>query len=334
MTTPTRVPARALARLPGAVPRFDTTIVPPVLMLVALLVIYQAVEPGGFSSSQIGVTSMEILPLALVALGQCVVVLGSGIDLSVGGVMSVGSALAARHFGGGPLSITAWALVIALIGVACGCLNGLLVTRLRLQPFLVTLATWSILDGVALIILPTQGLGSVAAGYGNLAFTAPGGIPFAVWVLAVVLLAWLWFRGTRAARGIYALGSDRGNAFVSGVSVTRTTVLAFGISGLTAALAALAYTVQTASGDPSAGAPFILTSVTAVVIGGTRLSGGRGGFGGTLIGAILLILIGDVIFAVGLPTEWTQFFQGLLLVIAILASSVGEAVARRRAATS
>lgn len=334
MTAPTRAQAWLLARLPGAVPRIDPSILPPVLMLILLLVIYQAVEPGGFTTSQLGVTSMEVLPLALVALGQCVVVLASGIDLSVGGVLSVGSALAARHFGGGPLSITAWALVILAIGAACGCVNGLLVCKLRLQPFLVTLASWSILDGIALIILPTQGLGKVAEGYGNLAFTTPGGIPFAVWVLAIVLAAWLWFRSTRAARGIYALGSDSGNAYVSGVSVARTTVLAFGISGLTAALAALAYTVQTASGDPSAGAPFILTSVTAVVIGGTRLSGGRGGFGGTLIGAILLILIGDVIFAVGLPTEWTQFFQGLLLVIAILASSVGEAVARRKAASS
>ena len=334
MTTPMTARDRLLGGLPLPRAGIEPTIVPPVLILIVLLVIYQIVEPGGFTAGQVGVTSMEILPLALVSLGQCVVVLASGIDLSVGGVMSLGSALAARHFGGGPLTITAWSLVIVAIGVACGCLNGLLVCKLRLQPFLVTLATWSILDGVALIILPTQGQGSVSPAYGNLAFTTPGGIPFAIWVLAVVLAAWLWFRGTRAARGIYALGSDRDNAFASGVSITRTTILAFGISGLGAALAALAYTVQTASGDPSAGAPFILTSVTAVVIGGTRLSGGRGGFGGTLIGAILLILIGDVVFAVGLPTQWTQFFQGLLLVIAILASSAGEFVAQRKAASS
>jgi ribose transport system permease protein len=325
---------RAIGRLPDWRLRVEPAIVPPVVMLIVLLVIYQLVEPGGFTTVQAGVTSLEILPLALVALGQCVVVLASGIDLSVGGVMSVGSALAGRHFGGGTLSITSWALAILAIGVGCGCLNGILIEKLRLQPFLVTLATWSILDGVALLILPTQGEGKVSASFGNLALAAPAGIPFAIWVLAIVLIAWFWFRNTRAARGIYAIGSDRANAFVSGVPVTRTMVLAFGISGLTAAAASLAYTVQTAAGDPSAGNPFILTSVAAVVIGGTRLSGGRGGFGGTLIGATLLILIGDVIFAVGLPTEWTQFFQGALLVTAILASSAGEYLSRRKAASS
>lgn len=303
-------------------------------MLVLLLAVYQITEPDGFSTDQIGATTMEILPLALVALGQCVVVLASGIDLSVGGVMAVGSALGARWFGGNGWSVLGLAIVVLAIGAACGGINGLLVERLKLQPFLVTLASWSILDGVALLILPTQGQGHVADFVGNLAFSAPLGIPFAVWGIVVVLLLWLWFRRTRAARNIYALGSDRNNAFVGGVSLTRTTVLAFAISGLSAAAASLAYTVQTGSGDPTSGDPFILTSVAAVVIGGTRLSGGRGGFGGTLIGAALLILIGNVVFAVGLPSEWTQFFQGALLIVAILVSSAGEFLTRRKAARS
>lgn len=313
--------------------RTDLTIVPPTAMLGLLVAIYGITDSSALGSSQIGVTIMAILPLALVTLGQCVVVLAGGIDLSVGGVMSVGSALAGRHFGGDALSIVIWALAVLAIGVGAGCLNGILIEKLRLQPFLVTLASWSILDGVALLILPTQGDGNVAAGYGNLAFSSLLGIPFAVWVLVVVLGLWLWFRRTRTAQCIYAVGSSRANAFASGVSVTRTGIVAFAISGMAAAVASLAYTVQTASGDPSAGDPFILTSVAAVVIGGTRLSGGRGGYGGALIGAAVLVLIGDVIFAIGLQTEWTQFFQGAVLVIAILANSAGEFIARRRAAT-
>lgn len=313
--------------------RIDPTILPPAAMLIVLAAIYQATSRSGFSAAQLAVISIAVLPLALVGLGQTVVVLGAGIDLSVGGVMSLGSAIAARHFGGSAGETFLWAVVILMIGIACGAANGLLVNRLGLQPFLVTLATWSILNGAALLVLPTQGEGNVAPDIGGLGYEAPLGIPFAVWGLAVVLLGWLWFKSTRAARGIYAMGSSRQNAYVGGVSIGRTTVLAFAISGGAAAAAALAYTVQTGSGDPTAGDPFILNSVAAVVIGGTRLSGGRGGFGGTLIGAALLVLIGNVVFAVGLPTEWTQFFQGLLLVVAILISSVTEFLSRRRALT-
>lgn len=311
--------------------RIDPTILPPAGMLIIMVVIYQVTSRAGFTPGQLAVISMAVLPLALIALGQTVVVLGSGIDLSVGGVMSLGSAIAARQFGGDPLNTLFWAVMIVVIGAGCGAINGLLVDRLKLQPFLVTLASWSILNGAALLVLPTQGDGSVAPEIGELGFAAPLGIPFGIWALLGILLIWLWFKGTRAARGIYALGSDRQNAFVGGVSTGRSTVLAFAISGAAAAMAALAYTVQTSSGDPKAGDPFILTSVAAVVIGGTRLSGGRGGFGGTLIGAALLVLIGNIVFAVGLPTEWTQFFQGLLLIVAILIGSLAEFLSRRRA---
>lgn len=311
--------------------RIDPTVLPPLGMLVILVIIYQATSRSGFTPGQLAVISIAILPLALVALGQTVVVLGSGIDLSVGGVMSLGSAIAARQFGGDLGNTAFWALAIVAIGTGCGAINGLLVDRLKLQPFLVTLGTWSILNGAALLVLPTQGDGSVAPAIGELGFLAPLGVPFGIWALGVVLVIWLWFRGTRAARGIYALGSDRQNAFVGGVSIGRSTVLAFAISGGAAALAALAYTIQTSSGDPKAGDPFVLTSVAAVVIGGTRLSGGRGGFGGTLLGAALLVLIGNIVFAVGLPTEWTQFFQGLLLIVAILIGSLADYLSRRRA---
>jgi ribose transport system permease protein len=299
-------------------------------MLIILVIIYQATSRSGFTASQLAVISIAILPLALVALGQTVVVIASGIDLSVGGVMSLGSAIAARQFGGDAANTVLWAVIIVAIGAGCGAMNGFLVDRLKLQPFLVTLASWSILNGAALLVLPTQGDGNVSSTIGDLGFEAPLGVPFGIWVLIILLVVWLWFRRTRAARGIYALGSDRQNAFVGGVSIGRSTVLAFSISGAAAALAALAYTVQTSSGDPKAGDPFILTSVAAVVIGGTRLSGGRGGFVGTLIGAALLVLIGNIVFAVGLPTEWTLFFQGLLLIVAILIGSLAEFLSRRR----
>jgi ribose transport system permease protein len=320
----------AVARMRGGI-RIDPTILPPAVMLIVLAVVYQTTSRSGFSAAQLAVISIAVLPLALVGLGQTVVVLGAGIDLSVGGVMSLGSAIAARQFGGPATQTAVWAVLIVVVGVGCGLINGLLVDRLRLQPFLVTLASWSILNGAALLVLPTQGEGHVAPEIGELGYDAPLGIPFALWALAVVLVGWIWFRSTRAARSIYAVGSSRQNAFVGGVSIARTTVLAFAISGGAAGLAALAYTVQTGAGDPTAGEPFILNSVAAVVIGGTRLSGGRGGFGGTLIGAALLVLIGNVVFAVGLPTEWTQFFQGLLLVVAILISSITEFLSRRRA---
>jgi ribose transport system permease protein len=205
----------------------------------------------------------------MLGLGQGMVILTAGIDLSVGGVLSLGSAIAATHFTNAG-TIAAWSLVILAMGTAAGLINGLLVGRLRLQPFIVTLATWSNFDGIALYVLPVAG-GQVPAGFASWLSGAAASVPNAIWTLIAIMVLWLWFRRTRIARRIYAVGSDREAARIAGVRLVPTVMTAYAISGLCAGAAALFYAMLTASGDPTGGDGLILPSVAAVVIGGPRV---------------------------------------------------------------
>jgi ribose transport system permease protein len=285
-------------------------------LTLALFFTYAALQPGVISNAQIGTLCGDTLPLAVLGLGEGIVILTAGIDLSVGGVLSLGTALAATHFTGTGATLL-WSAVIVAIGVGAGVVNGALIGGLRLQPFIVTLATWSIFDGIALEVLPTQG-GSVPAGFSNWIVSSTVGVPNAVWALVVMAVVWLWFKQTPVARRIYALGSDPEGARIGGVHRAKTLVVTYAISGLCAAAAALFYAMLTASGDPTAGDGLILPAVAAVVIGGTSLFGGQGGFIGTIAGALTLTLLGDVIFVFNLPSYWTVFADGFLLVVAVL----------------
>jgi ribose transport system permease protein len=299
------------------------------ILALALFFTYAALQPGVISRDQIGTLCADTLPLAAVALGEGIVILTAGIDLSVGGVLSLGTALAATHFTNGSTTLL-WSVVILAIGVAAGTFNGLLVGRLRLQPFIVTLATWSIFDGIALQVLPTQG-GSVPAGFSNWINQTTATVPNPVWALIVMAGVWLWFKRTRAARKIYAIGSDSEGARIAGVHRPRTLLTTYAISGFCASLGALFYAMLTASGDPTAGDGLILPAVAAAVIGGTSLFGGQGGFIGTIAGALILTLLGDVIFVFNLPSYWTVFADGFLLILAVLLGGGLQALQARTA---
>jgi ribose transport system permease protein len=297
-------------------------------LALIFLFTYAALQPGTLSGSSLGVLAADSLALAALGLGQGVVILTAGIDLSVGGVLALGTTIAATHFTGADTAL-AWSVAILAIGVAAGLINGFLIGRLGMQPFIVTLATWSIFDGIALYVLPVAG-GQVPAGFSDWINGAAAGVPNAIWALVAMIVLWMWFRRTKAARRIYAIGSDREAARIAGVRTTPTLMTAYAISGFCAAGAALFYAMLTASGDPTAGDGLILPSVAAVVIGGTSLRGGQGGFVGTVAGALTLTLLGDVIFAFNLQSYWTVLADGLLLILAVLAGSGLQALQARR----
>jgi ribose transport system permease protein len=259
--------------------------------------------------------------LSLVAVGQTIVILTAGIDLSVGGVMSFGNALLATHMHSG--SVVPWVLAVLAIGGLLGATNGLIIATLRMQPFIVTLATWSILDGAALLVLPSAG-GTVPSGFSLFIYDHILGIPSPLFLIAALAVLWLWLKRTRAIRRVYALGSDAEAAYLSGVPIRRTKILAYSLCGLFAMGAGVIYTMQTSSGDPTSGDPFILQSVAAVVIGGTALSGGRGGGGGSIVGALVLTLIADVLFALRVSPFWTPIVQGALMIAAVLIGVLGS----------
>lgn len=303
----------------------------PYALLLALVVALIVLQPNLARISWVERKADSTLTLILVTVGQSMVIFTGGIDLSVGGVLSVSNAIAATKFGSGGPEMFFWMGVILAFGLFAGFLNGIIIAYLRLQPFIATLATWSIWGGLALWVLPTDG-GSIPDNLYKFATGSVAGLPKSLLLLALVIALWLVFKRTRFGVSVFGLGSSAKASFLSGVNINRIQVLVYTLSGLFAALAGIYRTVQATSGSPVGGNPFILTSVAAVVIGGTSLAGGRGSIVSNLVGAFILTLIGDLIFFAGISSYYTSFFQGLLLILAVALYSIVGYAQRRRAA--
>jgi ribose transport system permease protein len=298
-------------------------------MLAALIAIYGSLRDGVFTLEELNIDAAAALTLILAATGQTIVLLRGGIDLSIGGMISLGTVLAATRFGNSWVTAFGWSAAIVAIGLTVGVANGLIISVLRLQPFLVTLATWSVVSGTALLILPIDG-GSLPPGWMRFGSASFLGLSSSVWILALLYLFWLWFRDTRLGITIRATGSNERSAYLSGVSLLFVNAATYGLSGIFAAFASLYLTTQTGAGSPTIGKDYILPSVAAAVIGGISLFGGRGGLSGTIIGALILTIIGNLVFVLSVSSYWQPIVSGVILLAAVLASSLGERSARWR----
>ena len=270
----------------------------------------------------------SFLPLILVAIGQTYVVLAADIDLSVGSIIAVVNVAvvqAIAALGGDGAAIAAGLLLGVAIGLACGLVNGICVAWLRFQPIVTTFATAIVFAGIALWILRQAG-GSVPEAYWRGYAGDMLGLRVSVWIALAALVAVLLVGRTLWYRRLLATGGNLLGSYQSGLPVMRLRLSAYVVSGLFAALAALCLVGETASADPLLGPSFTLSSVSAVVLGGTALSGGVGSAVGSILGALILGLISNVIFFAGLPYEFQDLVKGLI-VLAALAG--GVLVARR-----
>jgi ribose transport system permease protein len=281
--------------------------------------------PGSFEWTSVVNTSM---PLVFAAVGQSIVVLTRGIDLSVGGMIDLTNSLAATHMHDGAGSMLGWSLVVLLIGAGGGAVNGILVAYGRLQPILVTLATFSIYQGLAIKVLPQPG-GAVPLEYTKI-LANPNG-PTGLVFIAVIVLFWLAFRRTRFGVGIYAIGNDEEAARAHGVRVRLVKIGAYIASGMFAAAGGLFLAATTTAGDATSGDVFVLTSIAAVVLGGISFFGGRGSAIGAVAGALVLTLLINVLFFASIDPLYQSFFQGIFLVVAVLLGAlIQRLVAARR----
>jgi ribose transport system permease protein len=265
------------------------------------------------------------LPLVFVAIGQSIVVLTGGIDLSVGGIVSLCVAVTATAVtGAAPYAVI---LAVLALGTVCGAVNGLIVAKGRIAPILTTLATLSVFSGLALRVLPVPG-GSVPPSV-RLVLTNPNQPTGLIW-LALAVVGWLVLCRTRFGMRIYAIGSDETSARAIGVPVVRVKVGVYALSGLCSALAAVFYVSTTTAGDANAGTPFILTSIASVVVGGVAFTGGRGSALGAVAGAVAVTLVIDVLFFAGIDPLYQSLFQGLFLVVAVLLGTAAGLISRQR----
>lgn len=323
---------RALvARLRTSPWSMDPLAVPGAVFVVALLLAGMAGSDSFLSPFNTSNVLVQITPLILIALGQAFVIGSGGFDLSVGSIASLSAVVAATLFD--PIGLVPALVVAMLAGLAVGLANGLLVAS-GLEPFLVTLATLSVAQGVALIIRPTPG-GTVPQGFTVIA-NYIGGIPVALpGVLLVAVLAGALLRTTRTGADLLSVGGNPGIARLVGVKVNRTLVKTYLLSAALAALAGLFLVARTRTGDPTIGARFALDSIAAVIVGGTLLTGGRITLMGTIIGSLALGLIPNVMNLAGISTFYQTATKGVVLVAAILLPSmISRTVRHRRRATS
>ncbi|MBW4023256.1 MAG: ABC transporter permease [Proteobacteria bacterium] len=290
-----------------------------------LFVVTQHRFPGGFELTS---TLDNTMPLAFAALAQTLVVLTRGIDLSVGGVIDLTNAVAAQTLTGGPVATTLWTLAILLIGAACGLVNGVLVAVGRLQPILVTLATLSIYQGIAIRVLPQPG-GAIPPGF--TAVLANPNWPTSLLYIPVIGGLWAIFRRTRLGVAVFAIGNDAMAASSHGISVKRTVILAYTLGGLASACAGLFLAANATAGDATTGDTYTLTSIVAAVLGGVSLFGGRGSGLGALFGAFVTVMVVNILFFAHIDPLYQTFYEGLFLLAAVVsANMIGRAVRGRR----
>jgi ribose transport system permease protein len=298
---------------------------PSLIMIIVLSVVNSFLIPHFFSTSYISSFFTSYAPLIIVAMAQTIVLLGRGIDLSVGGIISLVNVIVVSLAGQGwsfPSAIAAGLLAGTMIGV----INGVVIGFLRVTPLLATLATTSIAAGAALWIMPFPG-GSVPMEYIMwYQSTILGFLPAPLIFVILALLIWLAWKFTPAGLMLYAMGRDIQKTYVSGVPVVRIQFFTYVSSGFISAIAAIALSGNTGAGDPLLGNTYTLFAVAAAVIGAVSLMGGSGDIFGGIFGAIFLGLTFSLVFAIQIPS----FYQDLTSGVIVLAGIIGASLMKQR----
>ncbi|MBX3010943.1 MAG: ABC transporter permease [Caldilineaceae bacterium] len=307
------------------------------LLLAGLLLWYANLIPK-FGAFQISSISKNSLPLAYLAIGQALIVIAGGIDLSLGALLLLTNTIAARFMDGQPLFLV---ILIALATIAfISLLNGFvgyIINRSGVPDIVVTLATSYIWSGLALWVLPSPGGGTApemrwlftgsTAGIGGSYI-----VPMLMMIIPAVLV-FLFSRRSRLGLAIYAIGSSPTAARLAGIDVARAKIAAYALGGAMAALAGLATVALTGTGDPrfSVGANATLNSVAAVVLGGVALTGGTGSVLGVVATAVILIMLNPILTAMGILANNAQVIQGVLIAGVMMIGGIAT-VLRERAA--
>ncbi|HCX84761.1 MAG TPA: sugar ABC transporter permease [Micrococcales bacterium] len=317
--------------------------------LIVLVIIFSLMTDAFLTPTNLILMTKHVAYNAILALGMLLVIITGGIDLSVGSIVGLSGIVAGVLLKGLNLSlfdITAypavWVVVVIslAVGGVVGALNGWLVTRFNVAPFIATLGTMYVARGAALLIsngstFPAlQGdpaLGNT--GFSFLGLGRPLGIPTAIWIMVVfaILIAVLVNR-SRFGRWLYATGGNERAAQLSGVPVKSVKMRVYIISGVCAAMAGLIIASELTSAAPQTGGSFELNAIAAVVIGGASLSGGRGTVKGALIGAFVIGFLSDGLVLVGVSSFWQTVIKGVVIILAVILDQGQERLKRARAA--
>jgi len=304
-----------------------------VLVLIALVILFSALAPSFFTTNNLTILAKHVSISAILAIGMTFVILTGGIDLSVGSIAGLGGMVMGFLITqglpwGGATHYPPMLLAIVITMIVCGCvgvLNGWLVSKAHVAPFIATLGTLYVARGAALLISSGKtfpGLAGVTT-RGNTGFPAFGqsffvGLPLPVWMMLLLFtIAVVVAIRTPLGRQIYAIGGNERAARLAGIAVSRVTALTYLASSLCAALVGLIIASQLESAHPATGESFELNAIAAVVLGGTSLMGGRGSVGGSLIGACVIGVLSDGLVMLGVSEFWQMVIKGAVIVLAV-----------------
>lgn len=280
---------------------------------LAIILVAWAVAVPNLSTLAVTVSISQKLPLVIATIGAAIVIMGKGIDLSVGAIITVVNVIIAA---GGSGSFK-WILVGLLVAVVAGLVNGVSVAYLGLPPLVVTLATQSILLGVALYILPTPG-GIVDSWLTATPLLLVGPIPLSIILIVLIpLMTWYPLQATRYGSALMSTGADATAAYASGIRTKRIVMSSYVLSAFFAGLAGVFITMNTGTGDPIIGVTYTLNTIAAAVVGGISLRGGRGAIAGAIAGALVISFINNLLFSMGINTYWQYVVTGAILILAI-----------------
>jgi ribose transport system permease protein len=291
------------------------------LVVAALIGLFAATSDVFFSAQNFRNIGVAAAALAAVSFGQTFTILTAGLDLSVGStvaLVSIVGAFAMRNYGVGPGVLAALAC-----GAAAGLVNGLVITKLKVFPFIATLATLSIFSGLALSLSAGVPVTGVPVDFSDLAYELMFGIPVPVVIAAAVLaVSHVILTYTRLGRRIYAVGGNEEAARLSGINIDGVKLAAYALSGFCAAVGSVILTARVASGQPALGASLPLESVAAVVLGGVSLFGGRGSVIGVAFGVMFVSILSNGLNMLNVSSYTQMMVIGAALILAVALDQV------------
>lgn len=288
--------------------------------LIFLIAVLSILSPNFLTVNNILNVLRQVSINALIAFGMTFVILTGGIDLSVGSILALAGALTGGFLAGGMDPLLA-VLVGILIGFALGAINGFIITKGKVAPFIATLATMTIYRGLTLVYTDGRPItnftestffNSIGRGYVL-------GIPIPVIIMIIIfIISYFILRKTTFGKSVYAIGGNEEATRLSGIKVDRIKIIVYSISGALAALAGIILTSRLNSAQPTAGASYELDAIAAVVLGGTSLSGGKGRIFGTLVGALIIGVLNNGLNLLNVSSFYQQVVKGGVILLAVL----------------
>lgn len=293
--------------------------------LLVLIAIVSLINPDFFTMDNILNIFRQTSVNAIIAVGMTFVILIAGIDLSVGSVLALTGAIAASMIDS-ELPILLVIPAALLLGTLLGGVSGVIVAKGKVQAFIATLVTMTLLRGLTMVYTDgrpiSTGFSDTADQFAWLGTGYLFGIPVPIWLMAIVFaVAWYILKHTRIGRYIYALGGNESATQLSGINVNKIKVFVFAVSGFLSALAGLIVTSRLSSAQPTAGVSYELDAIAAVVVGGTSLMGGKGRVMGTLIGALIIGFLNNALNLLDISSYYQMIAKALVILIAVLADN-------------